>query len=172
MSVVAEVKGSKLVAYEGVEGYPLEMLSNGHVSAKKMFADAHHNNNVRTWILRGLSLVLTFVGLRMAVNFIDVIANAVPLFGGLLGGLVGIALNITVFFVSLALVLTVVGVCWLWYRPIMASALLLGAGVAAWFAWQNRSKKGPNSGTGSRSPPPYHNAGGGLGRRSGADHMD
>lgn len=176
VSIIAQLEGGQLLPYTATNGYQVEMLSNGKVNPRVMFERAHSANNVQTWILRGVAFVMTFFGLRMAVNFVDVLAGSIPLIGSLVGGLVGIAMNIMVFFSSLSLCLFVIGLGWLYYRPLLGIALLAGgAGLAyasSMFANKNKGHQAPpqpaaNGGYPVGSGPSYNPPGDGEARYRG-----
>lgn len=173
VSIIARLERDELVPYVATNGYDVEMLSNGRVGPMRMFEQAHNSNNFRTWLLRGVGFVMTFMGMRMAISFVDTLAGGVPLFGSLLGGLVGLALNVVVFFAAVSVTFIVVGLAWVYYRPFIGITMVVGGAAMAFFSYSKLKKNqqvndenggyqppaaagdGVRMGGGNGNPPPY-----------------
>ncbi len=103
---------------------------DGDAPASEMFKEAEENNVILTWVLRLVGFVLLFIAFRMIMSLVGVLTDVVPLFGDL----VGFGLGLVAMVLGGALALLVIGVAWIFYRPILglsliAGALLLGAGL-------------------------------------------
>lgn len=125
VSVVAQQRGSSFVPFQTKAGDALSMIKNGRHSAEAMFASAKEASETLTWILRAVGFLLMAIGIGMVLRPLAVVADVVPLFGGML--------RLGIFFASLAVavplsVLTI-GVAWIAVRPVLGAALLV-LGVA------------------------------------------
>ena len=93
-----------------------------------MFKHAQDANKFLTWILRLVGVFVLFMGFRMMLTLLEVLASFVPIFGDIVGfGASMIALLAT------AIVAPVVmAIAWFFYRPLWAVAIL-AAGAAVFF---------------------------------------
>ena len=124
VSVVAQQSGDRLVAYKAKTGGTIALLRQGAHTADAMFEAAHTSNNMLTWVLRIVGLVLMLAGLSLMLRPASVLADVVPLFGSIV--------ETGTFFISLlvASVLSfgTVAIAWLFYRPLLGIGLLVLAG--------------------------------------------
>lgn len=125
VSVIAEQTSKTFRAYHTKAGRDLEMLSAGDVSAAQMFAEAHAQNSMLTWLLRLVGFVLMAVGIGLVFKPLVVLADVVPFIGNILGFGVGIFAA----FVALPLSLLTIALGWIFYRPLLATVLLVVAGA-------------------------------------------
>ncbi|QQL46302.1 TMEM43 family protein [Sulfuriroseicoccus oceanibius] len=136
VSVVAAQVSDTFEPYQTEAGGTISLLERGTVSAKAMFETAQENNKVMTWVLRVVGLVMMFIGFNMLMAPLSVLADVVPFIGNLVGA--GTA------FVALLLAavtgLITIAVAWIVFRPVLAVALLVGAGVCVYLIF-GKSKK-------------------------------
>ena len=92
-------------------------------SAAEMFKTAQEENAMIKWALRVVGVIVMFIGCSMMVKPLSVLADVIPP----LGSLVGFASGLAAFFVSATFSLMTISVAWIFYRPLLGIALLVGA---------------------------------------------
>ncbi len=121
ISLVAAQIGSSFEPYLTEVGGSINLLQSGTFSADAMFQTAQDSNKTLTWILRGVGLLLMFIGFYLLMGPLSVLADVVPFIGNIVGA--GTAI--------VALMLTAVGglitiaVAWIVFRPVLAISLLV-----------------------------------------------
>lgn len=128
LSAVGKLDGTRLTSFTASNGRSIFLLQEGKTSAAEMFADAISGNAVLTWILRVVGFVLMMVGLRMVFSVIGVAGDVIPFFGSMLRYATGFA----AFAIAALVSSIVIGIAWLWYRPLLAIAIFAG-GIAIAF---------------------------------------
>jgi hypothetical protein len=125
VSVVATQQGDSLGSYVASNGQQVFLLEEGIAPALAMFQTAAANNTALTWSLRLLGLILMFVGAKFALTLITRLGQALPVVGSLL------QLGTTLIAAAVAVALSglMIGLGWLFYRPLMA-LLIIAAGFA------------------------------------------
>jgi hypothetical protein len=123
ISLVARQVRDTFEAYQAQAGDTILLVKYGTLSAEAMFQAAQRENAILTWILRGLGWFLMFLGLTMVFRPIAVFGDVIPLFGTLLGAGIGVFAGLT----SIVLSLVTIAVAWIFYRPLLAIALLVVA---------------------------------------------
>ena len=99
----------------------INLVAAGKKSSQEMFADARFANVAGLWMMRSFGGFLMFVAVGMFLQPIRALASVIPL----LGQIVGWGLALVAFFVSGGLTVMVVGLAWLYYRPIVGLLILL-----------------------------------------------
>ncbi len=125
VSVIAQQAGTGTRGYQTEAGDTLAMLQTGNHSADEMFSMAQSANATMTWILRGLGYFMMFMGLSALFRPFALLAGVVPIFGravSLFAALVAGVVAFMFWFVT-------VGVAWLFVRPVLGVALLLGGAL-------------------------------------------
>lgn len=121
-------------------------VEKGHVSESSMLNDKRQGNSSTTILLRVGGFLLMFVGLLLFTHPLAVVPEVLPCIGGFLGELVGCALCVLCFFISLGLSLLVIGLAWVAARPLIGAALLAGTiavFIGAWcFQFNARKTRG------------------------------
>lgn len=132
VSVVARQVGDTFEPYRARAGGTVDLLEYGQKSADAMFQAAQEANATLTWIVRAGGFIVMFLGLLLVFKPISVLGDVIPILGTLLGAGVAIFAGA----VSAALSLITIAISWLFFRPLVAIALLLVAGGAmAGFTW-------------------------------------
>ncbi len=127
VSVVAQQRGDSFAPFPVSNGRrSIEMLRPGLLDAASMFNAAQSENNMLTWLLRGLGLAGLFAGLYLVLRPLSVLGDVVPLLGGILNA----GAVLTALCLSLAGGLLTIALAWLYYRPVLGVALLICAGAA------------------------------------------
>ena len=139
VSIVAKQRGDGFVAYTAKNGKKISMLSDGERDAAEMFASAQSGNTMMCWIVRLLGFFLMYLGLSMVFRPLSVLADVLPI----LGTIVGMGTGFVASVIALVCTLVTVAVAWIFYRPVLAVALLVAAGVGLWFLVQRKPKAAP-----------------------------
>lgn len=119
VSVVAMQRGEQLVPFKTKSGDTLEILYLEELSAEEVFAREHQFNSMKTWGLRAAGWALMFLSIQLSMQIIYTLVDWVPV----LRELVSIGLKIFALCVSCSLSLVIIGVGWLFYRPLVAVAI-------------------------------------------------
>lgn len=125
-SFIARQAGADLQEYQTKAGDALLLARSGNVAPEAMFAQAHAENRMITWLLRLVGTVFVFVGFTLILRPIAVLGDVVPIIGSILGA--GTALAAMV--LTMVVAPLVIAVAWFFYRP-MISLAVLAAGAAA-----------------------------------------
>ncbi len=129
-SVVARQAGDGFAPFQTRAGDALFMLRSGSMSAEEMIAAAEAANQLMTWLLRGLGIVLVFIGFSLLLKPLSVLASVVPLFGAVVGFGAMLVSGVLTFLLAP----TVIAIAWFWYRPLVG-ALVLAGGIAVSFGF-------------------------------------
>jgi hypothetical protein len=128
VSAIGRQSGSGIVQYQTRAGDRLLMAALGLQPAADMFKQAERDNMILTWVLRVVGILVMWFGALFVLRPLVVVADVVPLIGNVLGAGAGlVALAFTMIAAG-----TVIAFAWLWYRPLVALAVLavgLAAGV-------------------------------------------
>lgn len=123
VSLIAAQSGETFAAYTTATGGTISLLQTGTAGAAEMFATAHFHNRLLTWGIRAGGLLIMFIGLAMLLKPLSVFADVIPI----LGNIVQTGTGIFAFMLALVFSLAVMGVAWLFYRPLLGIALMAGA---------------------------------------------
>jgi len=130
VSLVAGQSGSSFEPFLTSNGRDISMIDNGTHTAQEMFDAAKQRNVLITWGIRIIGFLLLFGGILNIVGPLKVVADKVPLIGGVFSaGLTAISFLGASFLWSV-----VVGLAWLTARPLLGIFLLMmsaGAFVGA-----------------------------------------
>lgn len=125
VSVIARQVASSFQPYVASTGLAISMLEPGTVPAAEMFQHAQDANTTLTWILRAVGCFVMFIGFALIFRPLAVVADVIPL----VGGLVGLGTGIVAAGLAAVGSLITIGVAWIFYRPLIGVPLVLG-GVA------------------------------------------
>lgn len=127
LTVVGAQKSGSIVPYKDDEmSGTIELIERGKKSSEEMFKSAQAANYFLTWVLRLVGFLMMFGGLRLAARPLSVVGSVIPF----VGKAIGFGTGIVAFFVALAFSIVTMAIAWLFYRPLIAIALIVGAGVA------------------------------------------
>ena len=101
-----------------------------------MFQNAQDENNMLTWILRIVGLLLVVFGVKSMFSLLPTLFKVLPF----LGNIVDAGVGLVCWIFGLAWSLIVIAIAWLVYRPVIG-ILLLVAAVAGIIFLKSRSKK-------------------------------
>lgn len=126
VSLVAQQSGSTFSSYQTDAGKSISMIQSGTVTAADMFAAAKSANVVMTWVMRVVGFFMIFGGLNLLIGPLRVVAERIPLIGGLFGA----GMSLVTFLLAAAASLMIIAVAWLTARPLLGIVLLLLSGGA------------------------------------------
>ncbi|MFK5923608.1 MAG: TMEM43 family protein [Verrucomicrobiota bacterium] len=121
VSVVSVQKGRSLVPYKTADGSEVELLQTGNHTAEEMFKKAEADNVMLAWMLRGGGFLLMMIGFNMMFKVASVLADVIPM----LGGVVGAGTGIIAFLLAACLSLVTIAIAWVFYRPVLGVTLLV-----------------------------------------------
>jgi hypothetical protein len=124
VSLLGRQQDNTFGAFQTTAGRDLMELRVGSMSKEAFFLKLVSENNMLTWILRGVGWLIMFMGLQILAKPLQVLASVVPFFGTL----VGYAATFFAFMISAVLTLITIGIGWIAYRP-MLGGMIIGCGV-------------------------------------------
>ena len=137
VTVMAVVDGDTFKPFKAKNGKRFQTLVMGKKSGDEIIEAEKEANNMWTWALRILGILMVIGGLKGIFGFIETILKVVPFIAGIFGW--GIGLVCTV--VGIAWSLIVIAIAWLFYRPLLGISLLVLAGFLVWvFAFKGKDK--------------------------------
>ena len=148
VSLIAAQQGRSFAPYATRSGGTISLLQTGHHSAAEMFKTAHFHNRLLTWGIRAAGLLLMFLGLVMLFKPLSVFADVIPFVGNLIEAGTGLIAFVFALFFSLM----VMGVAWVFYRPVLGIALM-GGGIVL-VAWVILKRRGRRKASSVPAPPP------------------
>ncbi len=122
-SIISQQVEDTLSPYHTKAGREIERVETGVVSAQEMFEHAKSENNLWTWALRGIGVLVMAIGFAMVVGPFTTLIDVIPFLGDIVGAGVGFAAAILAGAVSLV----VIAVAWFVVRPILTIALIAAA---------------------------------------------
>lgn len=136
VSVIAKQTGDTLMPYVTKNGRTISMIVLGENTASEMFTGAVANNKTVTWLLRGLGILLMYIGFSMVFGVLPIVASVVPF----VGRVVGASISMLSFGLTLIVGSITIAMAWLVYRPFV-SLLILGFGALGVILLSKTSKK-------------------------------
>lgn len=135
ISIIAEVDGNTFKYYKAKNGKKMMMVVNGKKDLDEMIESAEEGNNIMSWVLRIIGILLVISGLKGLFSFLITILKVVPFLSRILSFGVNIICSVIGFVWSLL----IIAIAWLFYRPVLAICLLAGIGLIV-FLVINRAK--------------------------------
>ena len=137
VTVMAVVDGDSFKPFKAKNGKRFQTLVMGKKSGDEIIEAEKEANNMWTWALRILGVLLVIGGLKGIFGFIETILKVVPFIAGIFGWGVGVVCTI----VGIVWSLIIIAIAWLFYRPILAICLLAIAAFLIWvFAFKGKDK--------------------------------
>lgn len=147
-SIVAKQTGAMLDRYVASNGRDVLLVEDGSVPAAKMFEGAQSRNSLITWLVRLGGTVLMWIGLSMVFAPISRVLDVLPMLGTIGSWGIGLVTGL----ISLLLSLTTIGIAWVFYRPLLGGAIILG--VIVLFFWSRSGRKPAPAPVVATTPPP------------------
>lgn len=138
VSIIAKQSTSTLIPYETKNGRTISMIQTGDHTAKEMFEGAVSSNRLMTWIIRFVGTLLMYIGLRMTMGVLPIIASVIPF----VGRIVGVGMSLASFLLTLIGASITIAIAWIVYRPLIGIVLLFIAGLGV-FLLVHASKSAP-----------------------------
>ena len=136
ISLIAQVDGSTFKAYRAKNGQSFSRVQMGTVSADEMILQARSENNMLTWVLRLVGVLLIVIGLKGMFGLLPMLFKVLPF----LGGIVDAGVGLVSWIFGLAWSLIIIAIAWLVFRPIIGISLLVLA-IAGIVFLKRRGKK-------------------------------
>lgn len=138
VSILGKVNGNTFAKWKAKNGKTFSRLNMGKATADEMYNQAESENDMLKWGLRLLGVLLVIAGLKMIFGFLAMILKVIPFLASIMN--FGVGLICTV--VGIAWSLIVIGVAWLFYRPLWGVIILaIAGGLIAFFALRGRGQK-------------------------------
>ncbi len=123
ISLIAQQRQDSFVPYRAKSGGTVDLLQIGQHSDTDMFQKAEKDNTILTWLLRLAGFGLMFFGLSMTLKVLSVTAAVLPF----LGKIVAAGTGLISFLIAAFLSVFTIALAWVFYRPLLGIALLVGA---------------------------------------------
>jgi len=121
VTVVGRQSGREIRPYQTQAGEDILLLRPGHREVEEVFNSEHYNNRTTTWIYRPAGWLVSFLGLSCMSSLLEMFLDQHPL----LRKIVSLSVTSLHFSVSISVTLFIIGIAWLFYRPLLAILLLL-----------------------------------------------
>lgn len=120
-TVVGRQSGREIRPYRTESGEEMLLLHHGIRSATEVFRTEHFNNKTSTWIYRLGGWMIMFLGLSCVSNLAEMLISQHYFLRQIFGpGIAPLQMS-----ASIALTLAIIGVGWIWYRPLVGGALVV-----------------------------------------------
>lgn len=136
ISLIAKVNGSTFKVYRAKNGQSFSRVQMGTVSADEMIEQARSENNMLTWVLRLVGVLLIVIGLKGMFGLLPMLFKVLPF----LGSIVDAGVGLVSWIFGLAWSLIIIAIAWLIFRPIIGISLLVLA-IAGIVFLKRRGKK-------------------------------
>lgn len=137
VSIIAKVEGNTFQEYYNpYDKQTYWKLTNGLHESIEMIDDSRRDNSVYAWTARILGILLIVGGLKCAFSIIPALFSFIPM----LGKVVEMGVGVVCWVVGVVWSILVIGVAWLFYRPVVGVILLL---IVAGFIFFMRRKPKP-----------------------------
>ena len=144
LSAVGKLEGDRLTGFRTSNGRELLMVREGAIPAQDMFAAAVSSNKTLTWLLRFGGFLAMLLGLRMVLAVIGVAGDVIPILGDVFRFATGLAAFAIATFVSAV----VIGIAWLYFRPLIGASIVAAGIVIAIVALRmGKAKAGKAAGS-------------------------
>lgn len=136
-SIIAKQLNNTFEAFTTSNGTKLEMIESGVVSADTMFKSAIEGNKTLTWILRFVAIFMMFIGFKTILKPLVILGDLIPFVGSIISFGTSLASGL----ITIALAFLVIGLAWVFYRPVIGiSLLVITAGILFLF-WKRKNNR-------------------------------
>jgi hypothetical protein len=136
-SIMAQQTGDSFTEYKTHAGGSWFVFQRGSVTAEEMFTSAQAVNDVLTMILRLLGFFILFTGCNSMLSPLLVVGGWIPCVGTCLADTI---IPFVSMVVSCGVYGLVVGIAWLYYRPLVSLPLILGIVGLGYLMWNYYEK--------------------------------
>lgn len=149
VSILAQVNGDTFEPYTAKNGYTLMSLYDGTHSAENMFASEKSSNKTMGWLLRILGILIIYLGFKSIFEIIVTLLKVLPF----LATIADLGVSLACFALTAVWSLLVIGIGWLFYRPVIGIIFIAAAVAAIWyFAKKGKQKKAAAQATAPPTP--------------------
>ncbi|MEM7427677.1 MAG: TMEM43 family protein [Pseudomonadota bacterium] len=127
ISVVGKLDGGRIGAFTASNGRKISMFEAGTMDAKQMFDDALATNSMWTWLIRLGGFIAMFIGFKLIFRVVGVAGDIIPIIGDMFRFATGMAALALSAVISTA----VIGVAWIYYRPLVGIGIMLVGTIIA-----------------------------------------
>lgn len=120
LSVIAKQSGNRLESMNSKYGN-FTIVSSGTKNLKDMLTEYRNDNSNKTWIFRGIGLLLMLIGLNMMIMPVANIGGMIPV----LGQITKFAAVLSTFILTISLGTITIAAGWLFFRPEIAIPLII-----------------------------------------------
>jgi Transmembrane protein 43 len=134
VSVIGKLSGNILDSYQTKSQSTIALLDQGIVGPTEMFQSAQDENMLITWLLRGLGLLLMFIGFSLIFQILVILAKVIPPLATLLSWGTGLIAWIG----TILLGGVVIAIAWFAARPLLSIAILVIVLAVIGFFWYKK----------------------------------
>ncbi len=120
VSVVGRQTQATFSPWTAGNGREILLAETGVLDAAVMFKHGQDENRILTWILRAVGVLLMWIGFRVALSLLEVLADVVPF----IGNIVGAGASLAAFLFTLILAPVIIAAAWFFYRPFVAAGVI------------------------------------------------
>lgn len=137
-SIIAQQVGHSLTDFETSSGTSILMIAKGNKSADSMFKNAEKSNKTLTWFLRIFGAIIIFGVISSVSGFAEKTIEIIPF----VAMMKVYGIRVLAAIVSATISSIVIGVAWVYYRPILGGILIVtGIGIALFFYKKSLNKQ-------------------------------
>lgn len=136
-SIIAKQFNNTFERFTTSNGTNLQMVDAGTVSADAMFKSAIEGNKSLTWILRVVGIIMMFAAFKTILKPLVIVGDLIPFIGSIISFGTGIASGLA----TAALAFVVIGLAWIFYRPILGISLLVIAAGIIFLFWKRKQDR-------------------------------
>jgi len=141
-SALGKQDGNSIITYETKNKTPINDLFAGELDGAQMIKILQETNKAVTWLLRILFALLICAGISMVFTPVEVLISVIPLLGKYLAKFNKGYAKAIGYMVGISLSLGVIGLAWIFVRPMVAIPLLIiVGGIILILVQQSKSKK-------------------------------
>ena len=128
LSVIAQVQGNTFTKYTSKNGKSFFSVQNGTVGIEAMFKAERETNTSLTWFFRIFGLFCVIFGIRFTLRLVTNLFAKIPI----IGDIVNAGVKTITFIVGFVWSFIIIGIAYLFYRPLIGIAVLLIAVGLIW----------------------------------------
>ena len=137
VTIIAKQKDNTFASYKAKNGKTFSTLVMGTRDAAEIYEGEHEVNHMLMWIFRLVGVLLVIIGLKGIFAILETLLKVVPFVANIIGWGVGLVCTV----VGLVWALIIIGLAWLFYRPLIGIAILAVAAFLVWvFAFKGKEK--------------------------------
>ena len=136
ISIIACQNAGTFSPYVAENGNTVDLMQMGIKSKEIMFQNAKDSNAMWTWVWRVVGWLMMYIGLKMILAPLAVLADVLPV----LGNIVEMGNSIISFIISAVVALLVIAIAWIFYRPVLGILILAAAAGLVFYLIKKKKK--------------------------------